>query len=173
VNLWRWIVGLVTFVTILASQPGSAFASSSMYGYDAVAQHLTTVIPNHAATATRARTPDQPPGGRPAESVYLAFDFVAAETGTNAGAKSVDEVLGSPPKGNQGIVRPVPDESTLQPTFNEPTRGATKTERKGCGGSVYALRDGTQIGLRGSSTSSGATIDIRGADGSTYKIHIG
>lgn len=89
-----------------------------------------------------------------------------------ASGRSVDEVLNRLPKGNQSFVRTVPDEGSLQSTFDELTQGGTPTTWKGYDGSVYELPDGTQIGMRDSSTSGGATIDIRNPDGSINKIHI-
>jgi hypothetical protein len=37
---------------------------------------------------------------------------------------------------------------------------------------VIERSDGTQIGIRGSSSSGGATIDVRLPDGTMQKIHI-
>jgi hypothetical protein len=151
----------------------AARAVEAAYGYDAASNTLGTTNGAVAGNPVAHAQGASPTGPSASGLRVVRAVFVAAEAGANAGAKSVDEVLGSLPKGNQGFVRTIPDESTLQSTFNDLTRGATKIERKGYDGSVYELRDGTQIGLRGSSTSGAATIDTRGADGSINKIHIG
>ena len=96
----------------------------------------------------------------------------AADTAATGG-RSVDEVLNNLPKGKQSFVRTVPDEQTLQSTFGELTRGGTPTTWKGYNGQVFELQDGTQIGMRGTSSSGGSTIDIRVPGQDPFKIHIG
>jgi hypothetical protein len=85
----------------------------------------------------------------------------------------VEEVLSSLPKGKQSFVRTVPDEQTLQSTFGELTRGGTPTSWKNYNGEVFDLQDGTQIGMRGASSSGGSTIDVRIPGQDPFKIHIG
>lgn len=97
---------------------------------------------------------------------------VAAEEAT-AGARSVGQVLDDLPQGRQAFVRIVPDEATLQATFEELTQGGAPTTWKGFAGDVFELPDGTQIGMRGASSSGGATIDIRIPGHDPFKIHIG
>ncbi|MGH9170160.1 MAG: hypothetical protein ACRD0Z_04740 [Acidimicrobiales bacterium] len=114
-----------------------------------------------------------PGGSRPRAPSYdlsATGSSVAAEGG--ADTQTVEQVLGNLPQGDQSFVRTVPDEAALQSTFDQLTEGGTPTTWKGYDGSVYELPDGTQIGIRSSSSSGGATIDIRFPDGSINKIHI-
>lgn len=94
-NFWRWIVGLVAFATIVASQLGAAFASPPIYAYDAATQHLTATIGDHAATATGDRASVRTAGTGSADTAHLALDFVAAETGlaTESNLATVTEHL--------------------------------------------------------------------------------
>ncbi len=100
-------------------------------------------------------------------------DFGVAAEETAAGTRSVDEVLNGLPRGKQGFVRTVPDEATLQSTFEELTQGGTPTTWKGYGGDVFELPDATQIGLRSTSRSGGSTIDLRIPGQDPVRIHIG
>ena len=104
---------------------------------------------------------------------FGATRVVSAAEETAAGTRSVDEVLNGLPRGKQGFVRTVPDEATLQSTFEELTQGGTPTTWKGYGGDVFELPDGTQIGLRGTSRSGGSTIDLRIPGQDPFRIHIG
>jgi len=100
---------------------------------------------------------------------------VAAETATTGG-RSVDEVLSGLSKGKNSGVWTVPDQSTLQSTFDELTQGGTSTTWKDYNGTVYELPDGTQIGMRSMSSlrsGGGPTIDIRVPGQDPSKIHIG
>lgn len=85
----------------------------------------------------------------------------------------MDEVLGGLSKGKSPGVWTVPGESTSQSTFDDLTQGGARTTWKNYNGSVYELENGTQIGLRGSSTFGGPTIDIRIPGQDPFKIHVG
>lgn len=155
--------------------------ASSIYVYDGPANSAlaavsiesaqTSQLPTAPDAATSQAATDSGPRNRfPAPS---SAPVVGAEA-AGASGRSVDEVLNGLPKekGNQSFVRTAPNEGSLQSTFDELTQGGTPTSWKGYDGSVYELPDGTQIGMRSSSTSGGATIDIRYPDGSRNKIHI-
>lgn len=95
----------------------------------------------------------------------------ATIAGTTA-LRRVDDVLSGLPKGNQSLLRTVPDEASLTRTFSELTEGGTPTTWKKFTGTVIERGDGVQIGLRSYSKSGGSTIDIRMPDGKLDRIHV-
>ena len=152
--------------------------------YESIAQR-TADIPTEAVDDTptdAAISADDPDNGMYADA-FKTLDGTPCEKTTDDDAespetaatssRSVDEVLSSLPKGKQGFVRTVPDDQTLQTTFDDLTRGAQQISRSGYDGPVYELPDGTQIGLRGGSKSGGRTIDIQVPGQDAQKIHIG
>jgi hypothetical protein len=66
----------------------------------------------------------------------------------------------------------VSSEENLNALYNDITFGASPTEAKGYNGLMKVLPDGTLIGLRNSSATGGATIDVFPAAGKNYKVHI-
>jgi RHS repeat-associated protein len=66
----------------------------------------------------------------------------------------------------------VASESQLLSLFQKITIGAKSYLWKGYDGFAKVLGDGTQIGLRRSSTTGGKTIDVRPPNGKSYKVHI-
>ncbi|MGO8877649.1 MAG: RHS repeat-associated core domain-containing protein [Acidimicrobiales bacterium] len=111
-----------------------------------------------------------------AEKARAYEGSVAAEGETAAGGvSSVDDVqqmLSNLQPGRNPGVWTVNSDQELNQVFDELTENGSPTTWKGYDGSVYELPDGTQVGLRGSSSTGGATIDIRTSAGDQWKIHI-
>ncbi|GGN03243.1 hypothetical protein GCM10009721_33180 [Terrabacter tumescens] len=76
------------------------------------------------------------------------------------------------PRGRSRGVLMVPDEQSLRHLFDRLTVGATRRMRPGYAGEWFERPDGIQVGLRASSRSGGATIDVRYADDQIRKVHI-
>ncbi|WP_330472832.1 hypothetical protein [Terrabacter sp. C0L_2] len=76
------------------------------------------------------------------------------------------------PRGRSRGVLMVPDEQSLRNLFDRLTVGATRRMRPGYAGEWFERPDGIQVGLRVSSRSGGATIDVRYADDQIRKVHI-
>jgi hypothetical protein len=86
--------------------------------------------------------------------------------------RSVDDVTGGLSPGRQPHVRTVSSPGGLQTVYDDLATGGVPTEWSGYKGTVVRRPDGVEVGIRGSSTSGGATIDIRLPDGTTQKVHI-
>jgi|GEM_PF-841583 len=108
-----------------------------------------------------------------ADAAAVATRTTAANSGASTAARSVDDVLRSLPRGNQRSVRIVPNEAALQSTFADLTSGGTPATWRNYSGQVIEMPDGTQIGLRSTSSSGGSTIDIRIPGQDPLKIHVG
>lgn len=178
---WRLVTLLGLLVTLLLGTPGLLVGASSAlaaaapdydnydagsYVYDASARSS----PPHALSAAVQGSPATSTAVSGVSHASTPPFGVAAETGA---ARSVDEVLSTLPRGNQSSVRIVPDEAAVQTTFADLTRGGTPATWKNYTGQVFEMSDGTQIGLRSTSSSGGSTIDIRIPGQDPFKIHIG
>lgn len=166
------VLGAVAVAVAVPRSPSAAAPTTALaLGYDGPTRHalLRQLEPNVSSVLAMPR--DSRPGVIGIGRALLVAGVAAEETA--AGTRSVDEVLNGLPRGKQGFVRTVPDEATLQSTFEELTQGGTPTTWKGYGGDVFELPDGTQIGLRGTSRSGGSTIDLRIPGQDPFRIHIG
>lgn len=82
------------------------------------------------------------------------------------------EVLDEMPPGRNPGVRTAGNDSELQVAYDQMARGGEVIRRPGYRGEWVRQPDGTEIGLRESSSSGGRTIDVRHPDGTTEKVHI-
>jgi hypothetical protein len=80
--------------------------------------------------------------------------------------------MGGLSPGRQAHVRTVSSPAELQTVYDDLATGGLPTEWSGYKGTVVRRPDGVEVGIRGSSSSGGATIDIRLPDGTTQKVHI-
>jgi hypothetical protein len=69
-------------------------------------------------------------------------------------------------------VHTVPNELVLRELFAVLTDGATRRDRPTYDGEWFVRPDGVEIGLRSSSRSGGATIDVRYPDHHQRKVHV-
>ena len=103
--------------------------------------------------------------------------FMINDRGSTPGGRTIPEVLmdggktiGQP--GRSPGVRTVADAPELQALFDELSAGGTRLPPGTYPGVRVQMPDGSQIGLRTTSKSGGPTIDIKGPNGDTLKVHI-
>ncbi len=87
-------------------------------------------------------------------------------------AAGVEDALSGLAEGRSPSVWTVDSEGELNALHDELTAGGQPVEWSGYKGTVIERTDGVRIGIRGTSTTGGATIDIRLPDGTMQKIHI-
>ena len=80
--------------------------------------------------------------------------------------------LGDLAAGQQAHVRIVSTEEELRNLFDKWSEGGADITPGSYDGKMVQLSDGTIVGLRNSSRSGGATIDIKLPNGSVQKVHI-
>lgn len=167
-----WVLSLAVGLSFAAVSGRASLPRAAVpYAYDAAVQ-LSSAMPSSVDPTTAAVRAIGQLGRSATDPSRGSAVFVAADTATTGG-RSVDGVLNGLSKGKNSGVWTVPDQSTLQSTFDDLAQGGTRTTWKNYNGPAYELPDGTQIGLRGSSTSGGPTIDIRVPGQDPLKIHIG
>jgi hypothetical protein len=111
-------------------------------------------------------------GDEAADSADLVHDIDKATDTVDDAFRSVDDVMGGLSPGRQPHVRTVSSTGELQTVYDDLAAGGVPTEWSGYKGTVVRRPDGVEVGIRGTSTSGKATIDIRLPDGTTQKVHI-
>lgn len=76
------------------------------------------------------------------------------------------------PRGKSRGVHTVADAQAMQELFEQLTEGSTRHDLPHYDGDWFERPDGVQVGMRGSSLSGGATIDVRYPDNKIRKVHI-
>lgn len=92
--------------------------------------------------------------------------------GTRAVRQSPDDVLASLRRGRSAPHRQVDSVAELRRVFRELTRDGSPMGAGSYPGQRLLLEDGTTVGLRETSRSGGATIDIVRPNGQTVKVHL-
>ena len=164
---------LIGFLTFTLNPVASASTPPLEVGPSA----LVTIASGHAnalgAQPAVLRVPARPvlkATPRSHGDSHQISDFGVAAEGVTS---DVGEVLGGLAKGRSPDVWTVNSQDELNAVFDEMTAGGQPAEWSGYKGPVIERSDGTQIGIRGSSSrGGGATIDIRLPDGTMQKIHI-
>jgi hypothetical protein len=88
------------------------------------------------------------------------------------GESGIKDILSGLKSGSSSGVKIVDSTDELSSIFNKMTEGGKTIEWPKYKGNVVQLSDGTQVGLRTTSKSGGATIDIRFPNGSFKKVHV-
>jgi hypothetical protein len=85
---------------------------------------------------------------------------------------NVETTLSALPVGRTGNVRVVASDADLNQVFQDLTTGGKPIQWTNYQGPVFEMPDGVQVGKRTTSSSGGATIDIRMPDGTMRKVHV-
>lgn len=115
--------------------------------------------------AESANNPQSPASPRQPEAYQPS-------SGSGGAPRPAGEVLGEMPAGRSPGVRTVGSDAELQASYDQMARGGEIIRRPGYRGEWVRQPDGTEIGLRETSSSGGRTIDVRHPDGTTEKVHI-
>ncbi len=176
--IFRWL--LVALLSVAAAVSGLATgtttADAEILTYDTVVYgrvevRLFDIAGASTMLLSEARQPASPTHGVQRWSPTPTYAGVATNTADDV-LRSVDDVTGGLSPGRQPHVRTVSSPGELQTVYDDLATGGVPTEWSGYKGTVVRRPDGVEVGIRGSSTSGGATIDIRLPDGTTQKVHI-
>lgn len=107
----------------------------------------------------------------------LTGSTVAGSTASSAASaalpRSTGDIVAELAPGKTKNVWLAEDEGSLVGTFDELAEGGTQSSWMGYPGQVFERPDGVQVGLRPTSSSGGATIDIRFPDSQKpWKVHV-
>ncbi|NNJ48505.1 MAG: hypothetical protein HKP18_11830 [Acidimicrobiia bacterium] len=172
-NPGYWLGGLVPDVAAAVFTAGTATAAtrgaklarlaSALRSIDRVTpDSIRKLNLSHVRTTLRARL----------DNLTTRLADETGAIGTGAGRRRTDEILTDLAPGRTPPHRVVADRQALERTFRELSSDGVPVV-SGYPGQLLELPEGTRIGLRQTSVSSGPTIDIHGPDGTVIKIHIG
>jgi hypothetical protein len=154
----NFVTSTVTFGSVHVTDPfcGFGWASDVGYGYGLVGTLVLGIGELGAAEDGATATVD-------------ASETPAAETSENA--QNVDDVLAELRSGRTPPNLEVDTPAQLDEVFTQLSQGGTPVDN-GYPGKFVELPDGTEVGIRATSSSGGPAVDVFKADGTHITIHL-